>query len=48
MTSHALTFLPSGQTCTAPTGTLIADAARLAIRALSAERPWPLEPVAVG
>src|SRR5512136_235803 len=30
MTSHTLTFRPSGQTCTAPTGTLIADAARLA------------------
>ena len=25
-----------------------ADAARLAIRALSAERPWPLEPVVIG
>ena len=30
MATYTLTFRPSGQTCTAPTGTLIADAARLA------------------
>jgi uncharacterized 2Fe-2S/4Fe-4S cluster protein (DUF4445 family) len=30
MTAYTLTFRPSGQTCTVPTGTLIADAAHLA------------------
>src|SRR5271157_4302616 len=30
MPTYTLTFRPSGQTCAVPTGTLIADAARLA------------------